>query len=307
MPRCVLVTGASGFVGRAVVRQLLAGGWQVHALVNRTPLDPQPGLRSIGGDLFDTHALDQAAVGCQAAIHLVGIIREHPRRHTTYQRIHIDGTQSVVDAIVRAGIPRLVHMSALGARPDAPSAYHRSKDRAEQIVKHSPTAWTIFRPSLIHGPGGQFMQMEAQWAHGRRAPWLFMPYFGSGPMGTAGSGRVQPIYVRDVARAFVQALDNPRAVGKTYPIGGADRLDWAQMHRIAAQTIVGRPRAVVAVPSWYAILLTRLLPQALLPFTREQVLMSLEDNTADVEAFVADFGFQPAGFGSALSLYASQM
>src|SRR2546423_649554 len=123
MPARVFVTGASGFVGSAVVDELLARNYAVNALVNRRPLRASETVRPIQGDLFDAKALDEGMRGATAVIHLVGIIIEQPRLGTTFQRIHARGTRSIVEAAQRAGVTRFVHMSALGTRPGAVSTY----------------------------------------------------------------------------------------------------------------------------------------------------------------------------------------
>src|SRR5205807_1548953 len=137
-----------------------------------------------------------------------------------------------------ARIRRFVHMSALGARPGAVSNYHKTKYKAEEYLRGSGLDWTIFRPSLIHGPAGEFMRMEAAWARRRKPPFLFMPYFGRGLLGRGGAGKLQPIYVNDVARAFVEALENAKTIGEIYPLGGPDEITWPQLHRLAAQAII---------------------------------------------------------------------
>src|SRR5438105_965562 len=193
MPGRVFVTGASGFVGAAVVDRLLERGYAVNALVHRRPLRADDAVRSIKGDVFDDAALDEGIRGCDAVIHLIGIIMEKPRKGITFARMHFDATKSVVDATLRNRVRRYVHMSALGARPEAVSEYHRTKFLAEQYVRASGLDWTILRPSLIHGPSGEFMQMEAAWARRQKPPFLFMPYFGG-----KHAGKLQPVYVGDV-------------------------------------------------------------------------------------------------------------
>src|ERR1700722_10557962 len=120
-------------------------------------------VRSIPGGFFDPAAVDRAVAGCRAVIHLVGIIRENPRQGITFARMHVSATRALVTAAKRAGIKRFLHMSALGTRAGAPSTYHQTKWEAEQIVRSSGLDWTIFRPSLIHGPTGELMKMEAAW------------------------------------------------------------------------------------------------------------------------------------------------
>src|SRR5688572_13077362 len=134
MPGRVFVTGASGFVGAAVVDELVTRGYGVNALVNRRELKTPAGagaggdVRAIKGGLFDAAALDEGMSGGVAGvIHLVGIIMERRSRGVTFERIHHQGTRAVVDAAVRNGVRRYVHMSALGVRPNAVSDYHRTK------------------------------------------------------------------------------------------------------------------------------------------------------------------------------------
>ena len=307
MPGRVFVTGASGFVGSAVIEELVSRGYGVNALVNRRAPKAGGDVRAIKGDLFNAAALDEGMTGVDAVIHLVGIIMERPSRGVTFERIHFQGTKSVVDAAVRNGVRRYVHMSALGVRPDAVSTYHRTKYRAEQYVRGSGLDWTIIRPSLIHGPGGEFMQMEANWARGKWPPFLFMPYFGAGAFGRGGAGKLQPVYVKDVARAFVQSLGSPKTIGEVYPLGGPDQLTWPELHRTSAEAIVGKRRRVAALPAWYAKALTYVVPRPLLPFNRDQVIMSQEDNTCDLAKFRADFGWDPQPFAPTLGEYAGKL
>src|SRR5436190_2245123 len=198
MPGRAMVTGGSGFVGTALLEELIRRNWGVHALVNRRPLGGfADQVRSFPGGVFDKSALDRAMQGCDAVVHLIGIIMENRSRGVTFARMHVDATRNVVEAAKRNNVRRIVHMSALGTRSDAPSEYHRTKFAAEEIVRHSGLEWTIFRPSLIHGPKGEFMQMESNWIHHRAPPFFFLPYFGAGAMGFGGAGKLQPIFVGD--------------------------------------------------------------------------------------------------------------
>jgi uncharacterized protein YbjT (DUF2867 family) len=305
----IFVTGASGFVGTAILAELLNRDYPVKALVNRHPIE-MPAVESIRADLFDRDALAKAMHGCSAVIHLVGIITENPSAGLTFERMHFQATRNAVDAAKSAGIRRFIHMSALGSRPDAVSDYHKTKHQAEEYLRTSGHDWTLLRPSMIHGPRGEFMKMEANWSRKKAMPFLFMPYFGRGFLGTGGAGMLQPVYVNDVARAFVDSIEKPQTIGRTYALAGSEQLTWPQMHTTASQAIVHKRRATLGIPAWYAKALTRILPRRWLPFNRDQVIMSQEDNTAtpaELESFAQDFGWRPASFSATLQSYASEL
>jgi uncharacterized protein YbjT (DUF2867 family) len=308
MAQRVFVTGASGFVGSAVVRELIGRSFAVNALVRgKKPLEIAGDIREIHADLSDAAALDEGLRNCSAAIHLVGIIMENPGKGVTFEQVHVEGTRSIVDATRRAGIRRYIHMSALGTRADAKSEYHKTKWQAEEIVRASGLDWTIIRPSMIHGPNGAFMKMEAKWVRKQSPPFFFMPYFGAGILGLGGAGRLQPVYVKDVAKAFVDAIGNPKTICETYDLGGVEQLTWPQMHKAIARAVVGKNRATLAIPAWYVKLIAAVAPRSFLPFNRDQVMMSQENNTCDLTKFQNDFGWNTAGFESALGEYAKSL
>jgi len=303
----VFVTGGSGFIGANVIKELVGRGYAVNALVNHGTLgESHPAIREIHGDLFNAATLDEGLRDCETVIHLVGIIMEKPHKGVTFKRIHVDGTRAVVDAAKRNSIRRYIQMSALGARPAAASEYHRTKWLAEEYVRGSGLDWTIFRPSMVHGPGG-FMKMEAKWARKSAPPFIAMPYFGKGILGLGGAGLLQPVYVGDVSRAFVDAISKPQTIGKTYDLVGPERFTWPELHAAAAQLLVGKPRLTAPLPAWFAKLLATTGLGPLLDFTRDQVIMSQEDNTGEVQPLESDFGWKPVAFREALRSYASQL
>lgn len=287
----VFITGGGGFVGSAVISEVLSRRKDVVGLVNRKAIAEQGGrVASMKGGLFGA-PLAEAMAGCIAIIHLVGIIAE--KGEANFQKIHVEGTRRMIEAARQAGVRRFVQMSALGTRANAVSQYHRTKFTAEQLVRESGLDWTIFRPSMIHGPGGEFMQWEEAWARGRKAPFFFIPYFGAGLLGFGRKSLIQPVYVNDVARAFVDSLDQPLSIRHTYPLCGPEVMTWPEFHRCCAIAFTGKSKITLPIPAWYAKSLTQLLPANLLPFNRDQVQMSQEDNAADMGHFIADFGWQP--------------
>jgi nucleoside-diphosphate-sugar epimerase len=312
MPQRVFVTGGSGFVGSSVLDELAERGFEANALVRDSQsLADRPLVQPIPGDLFDVKALDRGMKDCQAVIHLVGIIMEKRSKGITFERIHVEGTRAVVDAAARNGIKRYIHMSALGVRENAASQYHQTKYTAEQYVRASSLQWTILRPSLIHGPRGEFMRQEAMWARGRADAPLFvmpvMPYFGAGLFGQGGAGRLQPVFVEDVARAFVDCLLNEKTIGQIYLLGGGEPVTWPQLHKAVAARVAGKHRLVLPIPVWAGKLYAAIGIAPVFGFNRDQVVMSQEDNTCDLSKFIADFGWMPQGFLKTLDRYAQAL
>jgi NADH dehydrogenase len=301
----VALTGASGFVGSHVLRALLDRSMRVRALVrdpSRLALKDAR-LVCVEGDLFDAQALDRLVQGVDVVVHLVGIIMEKPEHGQTFERVHVTGTQNLIDAADRARVRRWVHMSALGARPDAVARYHQTKWRSEQAVRHSGVNFTIFRPSIIHGPDGEFMRMMRDFWCSLMPP--FVPYFGRGLTGKGGAGLLQPVWVDDVARCFAHAPDNPRSVNETYGVGGPDVYTWPELYATVKKHLPkARDKRIVAVPAWLA---RRMAGLPGVPFNEDQVIMSQEDSTCNIEKLKDHFAFEPVAFEEKFAEYAGQM
>lgn len=300
-PRQVALTGATGFVGSCVLKRLLGQGDRVRALVrdpNRLSIT-HDALEPLQGDLHNQQDLCRLVDGVEAVIHLVGIIVEHPRRGQTFERVHHQATARLLDAAGLAGVGRWVQMSAIGAREHAGSRYHTTKWRAEQAVRGSDLAWTVLRPSLIHGPDGEFTQLVRSLWVNRLPP--FVPYFGGGLFGYSRQSLVQPVWVEDVARCFAQAPRREAAVGKTYDLVGPGRLTWPQLYRVFRKHMPGaRRKPVLPVPAWLARLAAH-LPGV--PFTGDQVVMSREDNVGDPVPAERDFDFHFTALEDAVARY----
>jgi NADH dehydrogenase len=292
--RRVFVTGGTGFVGRAVVQALRAEGCAVRCLVRRGSERDLRGLGAIErieGDVMSRESLDQGMAGCDAVIHLVGIIREHPSIGATFERVHTQGTINVLEAAAAIGTRRYVHMSALGTRAGARSRYHRTKWAAEEAVRASPLPWTIFRPSIIYGRGDGFVTVLAGMI--QRLP--IVPVIG------AGRQRLQPVPVAHVAEGFVRALSLDASVKHTYDVGGPEPVTMVDLiDRVAAA--LGRRRPLKAhAPLGFVRAVTAVLHRFPdYPLTPDQLLMLEEENTCEPGPFYETFGLAPIPLSTGL-------
>jgi uncharacterized protein YbjT (DUF2867 family) len=291
----IFVTGGTGFVGKYVMRALLGQGFLVRALVRHGSERDLRGFESIErvpGDVLKPDALPASVEGCAAMVHLVGIIREHRSRGISFEALHSRATQNMLAVARAAEVKRFVHMSALGARPDARARYHRTKWAAEQAVRTSGLDWTIFRPSVIFGRGDELVTMLASMV--RRLP--VVPVLGDGRY------RLQPIAAEQVAEGFARALRNQRSVGQVYGVAGPADYPFVEILDRIGQ-VLGRRRVrkihVPLGPVRVATALLHALP--FFPLTRDQLIMLQEESVTDPTAFYADFGIRPEPFDVGLA------
>src|SRR5205807_8052705 len=219
----VLVLGGAGFVGRHLVAELARRVIKVTVPSRRRErakhLIQLPTVEVLEADVTAAGVLQRRAAGRDAVINLIGIL--HSRRGgrdergphdygPDFARVHVELPQAVVAACRAAGVKRLLHMSALGASPKAPSEYLRSKAIGEQaVLAADDLAVTAFRPSIVFGPDDSFINMFA--ALSRLLPALLV---------ACPRARFQPVYVCDVARAMVSAIDEPHSHGTAYALCG---------------------------------------------------------------------------------------
>jgi uncharacterized protein YbjT (DUF2867 family) len=302
----VFVTGASGFVGQEILRQLHGAGHAVRILArhprsNDVQADAaRYGLEVHSGNVLDASSLAGALDSIDAVIHLVGIISEVGAN--TFENVHTRGTENLVVAAQKAGVKRFIQMSALGTRPKAVARYHRSKWAAEEFVRQSGLDWTIFRPSIIYGPRDHFVNLFA--GISRWSPVL--PVMGS------GQAKLQPVPVGDVAACFAGALTTPQSSGQTYDLCGPEVLSFVGvLDNILAAT--GRKRLKLHIPMglarFQAALLEFISPRLLgkaPPLNRDQLLMLNEDNVGNPEPANALFGVNPIPFRKGIEAYLKQ-
>jgi uncharacterized protein YbjT (DUF2867 family) len=306
----VLVTGATGYVGSRLIEFLRRDGHDVRLLVRKETAEAtdtsKAGAIGTGagklaaslstdsyqvviGDVFETNTCLHACDGCDAVVHLVGIIREFPSQGITFDEVHRVATSNIVDAARRAGVARFIHMSALGARDDAASAYHRTKRAAERIVEGSGLEWTIFRPSWVFSPGDEMSRVIKDIVRKAITPLI-----------SGGRARVQPVALDDVCHCMSRSLRMPETQGKTYELGGPERLSYRELFEQAASA-GGRRMKAVTVPAGMIRPAVALLQRfKSFPLTVDQLRMLSEDNVCDIEPYVETFGIKPRSFREAI-------
>ena len=258
----ILVTGASGFVGRHVVRELAAHGAHVRAMVRTargaSVLDGVD-CELVRGDVTDPASLRIAARGMRTIVHLVAIVEGSP---ATFERVMAAGTGNLVEAARESGVRRIVLMSALGTGPGATVPYFRAKWAAEQAVSACGVEHAVLRPSFVFGTDGGALPRFARIAR----------LFPLTPVIGPGTQRVQPIWIDDLVRAVRLAVDAASTNGPV-ELGGPEAVTWSELWR-RLKAALGTRRPAIHVPFWLArgpAALFEQIPPALV--TRDQLRM----------------------------------
>ena len=220
----VLVAGGTGFIGSHLCRALADGGHDVTAL-SRSADDTPEGVDTAVGDVTDYDSIAEAVVGQDAVVNLVALspLFEPKGGNVMHDRIHRGGTENLVRAAEAGDVEGFLQLSALGADPDGDTAYIRAKGQAETIVRESDLSWTIFRPSVVFGEGGEFVSFT------KRLKKMFAPGVPLYPLPGGGKTRFQPIHVGDLVPMLIAALTEDDHAGETYEIGGPEVLTLRQV------------------------------------------------------------------------------
>jgi NADH dehydrogenase len=303
----LLVLGGTGFIGRALVTALSGAGLPVRVATRRRvharELLVLPTVEVVEADPYEPAILHALLDGCDGAINLVGVLHDRDGRGAGsasgvaggasgrygrgFAAAHVELPRRLVSACQERRVRRLLHVGALGASADAPSAYLRSKADGARLVLEAPTLnATVFAPSVVFGAGDRFLNLFATLA--ALAPFV--------PLGGA-QARLQPVWVQDLVTAMTQALDEPATYGRSYEICGPRVYTLAELVRLAARA-AGHPRPVIGLPAPLArlqALLLECLPGPTL-LSRDNLLSLQVDNIASIQPYVApaELGFQPA-------------
>jgi uncharacterized protein YbjT (DUF2867 family) len=254
----VLVLGGSGFVGRHVCEKL--NQQQIHVTVltrrraNARHLQMLPLV-----DVIEVASLDSASLAAQLAGHdaVVNLIAILHGSEAAFEKAHVDLPKALVSAChtnVSSGVRRIVHVSALGAAPDSPAMYQRSKARGEAVLRESGLDVTLLRPSVIFGSEDKFLNTFAS----------LQALFPVIPLASA-EARFQPVWVEDVATAVIHCLHDRSTVGKTFEACGPDVFTLKQLVELAGQYAGindGRGRPVFGLPAPLARIQARLMELA---------------------------------------------
>jgi len=291
----VCIIGGAGFVGRSIADMACDAGHRVRVVtrsrMRARDLTVLPTLEVMVADVNDDNGLARAVDGMDAVVNLAGIL--NPRGRDTFARTHVELPRRIGHAARKAGVRRLLHMSALGASSTGPSEYQRTKGEGEEAVRTGPseTAWTIFRPSVIFGERDKLTNLFAGLA--RVSPVI--------PLARA-QARLQPVWVEDVARCFVSSLGDGRTFRQSYELCGPRACTLEELVRLSIGT-AGLKRRIVRLPDSLA---------AMQAFTFEHLpgklisrdnLRSLSVDNVCAGPFPAVFGFTPAAMEAVLPEY----
>ncbi len=284
----VLVTGGTGVVGRSAVDHLLRRGHAVRLLSRHAKEDARQWARGVEprpGDVGDASSLRGAADGCDAVLHVTGIVAEDPPE-ATFDRVNVQGTRHLVEEARRAGVRRFVYVSSLGAERGA-SAYHRSKKAAEdEVISGFPGEWLICRPGNVYGPGDEVISLLLKLV--RTLP--VVPVVGS------GDHPFQPLWVEDLGGALARAVEGEGGSGAVLDMGG----EATTMDRLLdlLEEVTGKHPVRIPVPEWLARTGAG-AAEALgldVPVNAGQITMLLEGNVVPAgrpNALVDTFGITP--------------
>ena len=243
----VTLFGGSGFIGRYAARRLVEAGYRVRVAVRRPHLAGEVRLAGAPGwvDIVQANirhkaSIAQAIDGADAVVNLVGILFEKgPQSFEASQR---DGAINVAEACKAAGIERFVHVSAIGADPDAQTDYAKTKGEAELGILDILPSATILRPSIVFGPEDDFFnRFAAMSAHPISTIAPFLPAIGGGVT------KVQPVYAGDVADAIANAVSRDDVAGKTFELGGPRTYTFKELYEFIGETI-DRKRYALPLP-----------------------------------------------------------
>ncbi len=289
----ILITGATGYIGRHLVARLVAQGERPRCLV-RNPQSaakvlPADKVEFVQGDTTQAATVEAAVVGVDTIIHAAFITADHKARSRSfYDETNVNGTANVLASAKKAGVQRIIEISGLGTKPDKPGTYMQGRYLSEKIVIDSGLDWTIIRLSVLFGKGAPFIVGLVDLL--RTAP--VVPLIGG------GKTMFQPIYVEDVATVIIKVIENPDTTNRRiYTLGGPEYYSFTQVFDLLLKTMgKSRPKVYAPIPlvALGAAVMEAVLPKP--PLTKAALTLFSFDNTTDLNSVQRDFGFTPVSF-----------
>ncbi len=305
--RMFFIAGGTGFIGRHLISALAAGGMQAVCLVRspaKSEICKKAGFDVAIGDITDRESLKGKLDNCDTVVHLVGIIEE--KEGLSFERVHVSGTENLVDEAKKAKVKHFFYQSALGALPSSWSRYLKTKAEAEEIVRTSGIPFTIFRPSLVVGNGDGFTLMLKELI--ASSPVV--------PVPGDGKAKFQPLYIGDWVKCFIKLFSSPspvvRDASPVYELGGPEHLTYNELLSLLMEAM-GTHKPIVHVPMEMVKLglplsrvfqgMAGILGKKIPSVTGEQLRLLETDNICDTDAVERNFGFVPLRYNEALKLF----
>ncbi len=295
----ITIFGGTGFLGSALVKRLLTEGYRVRVAVRdpgkaKTLLDEEHRGRfeAVSADVRDRGSLAKALTEAAAVVNAVGHYVEH--KGASFHDVHVRGAENLAREASGAGVTRLIHLSGIGAELGSASRYIRARAEGELAVKDAFPGATLFRLSVVFGPGDALFRSLASMIR-----WLpVIPLFGR------GETLLQPVYVMDVADAAVAALQRTEAKGMLYELGGPKAYSYRALVEFVSKEL-HRKRVLIPLPFLFwetAAALLGVMPNP--PLTRDQVALLKQDSTVNPSRpGLKDLGIEPTSLEKVVPLY----
>ena len=289
----ILITGATGYIGRHLVARLVAQGERPRCLVRDISrakrILPADKVELVEGATTSPASLDAVVQGVDTIVHAAFLTAD--RKQSTgneYEKTNVQGTASLIKVAKKAGVKRIIEMGGLGTKPDKPGSYMQGRYLAEKMLKESGLDWTIIQPSVLFGKNAPFIKGLADLI--RTSPVI--------PLIGGGKTMFQPIYVEDVVTVLIKVLEDPTGTtNRTYTIGGPVYYSFTQIIDVLLKTMhkqrikVPAPTTLVGVG---AAVMEAILPKP--PITKAAMTLFSFDNITDLKSVQRDFGFTPISF-----------
>jgi NADH dehydrogenase len=289
----ILITGATGYIGRHLVSRLVAQGERPRCLVRdakrAASILPADKVELVQGATTQPETLNGALQGIETVVHTAFMTADKKQTPTDhYEETNVGGTSNLILAAKAAGVKRMIELGGLGTKPDKPGSYMQGRYLSEKMLMESGLDWTIIRPSVLFGKDASFIKGLVDLIH--TSP--ILPLIGGGTI------MFQPIYVEDVVTVLMNVLEDPeRTNGKIYTIGGPEYYSFTQVFNELLKALhtnrlkVYAPTPLVAIG---AAVMEAVLPKP--PLTKAAMTLFSFNNTTDLNSIERDFGFKPTSF-----------